>query len=188
MTETDDVDYGPLTGLIGSWTGAEGVDIAPEPDGEENNPYFETITFEPIGDVSNAETQRLVGLRYHQSVTRKSTGKVFHDETGYWLWDAENETLMHSLTIPRAVCVLAGGHYTGEKDADGRLIFHVEARIDDEKWSIIQSPFMQENARTTEFRHKVIVGNGTLYYRETTTVEIYGKTFEHTDENTLVPA
>ena len=141
-----------------------------------------------IGDVTNAEEQTLVGVHYRQIVTRKSTGKIFHDETGYWMWDAETETIMHSLVIPRAVCVLAGGRYTGEKDTKGRLIFHVEARADDEKWKIIESPFMKEKASTTAFSHKLIFGNGSMSYSETTIVDIFGKTFEHIDENDLVLA
>ena len=39
------VDYGPLSKLIGVWKGDKGMDIAPEPDGTEENPYYETITF-----------------------------------------------------------------------------------------------------------------------------------------------
>lgn len=35
MSETTEIDFGPLAGLIGSWMGEEGVDIAPEPDGKE---------------------------------------------------------------------------------------------------------------------------------------------------------
>ncbi|MBL1352143.1 MAG: hypothetical protein COA61_002220, partial [Zetaproteobacteria bacterium] len=46
-----EINYGPLQQLIGTWKGDKGTDIAPEPDGEENNPYFETIIFEAIGDV-----------------------------------------------------------------------------------------------------------------------------------------
>jgi hypothetical protein len=45
---------------------------------------------------------------------------------------------------------------------------------------------MQDNASTREFRQRVVVGNGNLSYSETTMLEIYGKTFEHTDQNELV--
>ena len=45
MTST----YGPLTGQIGTWNGDKGMDIAPEPDGTEHNPYYETITYTAIG-------------------------------------------------------------------------------------------------------------------------------------------
>ncbi len=180
-----DIDYGPLEGIIGVWSGNKGIDVAPEPKGSETNPYHETITYTAIGDVSNAESQVLSVVHYLQIVQRKSNNKVFHHETGYWMWDAKTENIMHSLTIPRGVCLLAGGIYSGEKDKEGRVIIDVSAGIDDENWEIVQSPFMKENARTTGFRHKVIVGNGTLSYLETTILDIYGKTFEHTDQNEL---
>lgn len=186
MTDDTMIDYGPLEGLIGIWTGDEGMDVAPEPDGSETNPYFETITVEAVGDVTNAESQTLATLHYRQIVRRKSDGEVFHDETGYWMWDAETQTVMHSLTIPRAVCVLAGGTYRGETDDAGRVVIDVSAAIDDADWSISQSPFMRDNARTTAFRHRIAVGDGRLSYSETTIVEIYGKTFEHTDANELL--
>ena len=186
MSEMNDVDFGPLADLIGVWKGEDGVDVAPEPDGAETNPYFETITYSAVGGVTNAESQNLATVHYRQIVQRKSDGAVFHDETGYWMWDAEAATVMHSLVNPRAVCVLAGGRYAGEKDADGRTIINVAAKIDDDSWKIIQSPFMQKNASTTEFRQEIVVGSGRLSYSETTTVDIYGKVFEHTDRNELV--
>ena len=186
MSEENGVDFGPLQGLIGVWTGDHGVDVAPDPDGAETNPYFETITYAAVGGVRNAEKQHLAAVHYRQIVQRKSDKAVFHDETGYWMWDADEELVMHSLTIPRALCVLAGGKYGGEKDDDGRAIIEVAAKIDDDRWQIIQSPFMQENASTTAFRHRIVVGNGRLSYSETTMVDIYGKIFEHTDQNELV--
>lgn len=186
MAEVDNIDYGPLSELIGVWRGDKGLDIAPEPDGTERNPYYETITFSAIGDVTNAESQTLAALHYRQIVQRKSNDKVFHDETGYWMWDAEQGVVMHSLTIPRAVSVLAGGRYKGEKNADGQTILQVAAALDDKDWQIIQSPFMRENARTTQFSHKILVDKNKLSYSETTIVDIYGKVFEHTDQNELL--
>jgi len=180
-----DIDYGPLQGIIGVWSGSKGIDHAPEPEDSKTNPYHETITYTAIGNVSNAESQVLSVVHYLQIVQHKSNDEVFHHETGYWIWDAKTETVMHSLAIPRAVCVLAGGKYSGEKDTDGNVIIEVSAGIQDENWGVIQSPFMKANARTTGFRHKVIVGNGTLSYLETTVLDIYGKTFEDTDQNEL---
>jgi hypothetical protein len=185
MNDLDDINYGPLTGLIGVWKGDKGIDIAPEPDGTENNPYYETITFEAIGDVTNAESQVLTALHYRQIVRRKSDDEVFHDETGYWMWDESAGTIMHSLTIPRAVSVIAGGSHDGKQKDDGSFVLEVSASLDDKDWQIIQSPFMRDNARTTEFRHRITVGKDKLSYSETTIVEIYGKTFEHTDDNEL---
>ena len=185
MSDTTKIDYGPLTELIGIWKGDKGHDVAPDPDGIENNPYYETLTFTAIDDVTNAESQILVALHYRQVVQKKSNDEVFHDETGYWMWDAREKTIMHSLTIPRGVSVLAGGIYSGEKDDNGKTVLNVCATVDDKNWQIIQSPFMQENAKTTKFTQHIAVGNEKLSYLETTIVDIYGKTFEHTDQNEL---
>ena len=72
MAADDGVDYGPLAGLVGTWKGDKGMDISPEPDGTEENPYYETIEFDAAGDVTNAESQTLAIVRYHQVVKRKS--------------------------------------------------------------------------------------------------------------------
>jgi len=180
------IDYGPLNQLIGVWAGNKGLDVAPEPGGTENNPYYETITFTAVGNVTNAESQVLAVVHYRQIVRRKSDDEVFHDETGYWMWDAKAGIVMHSLTIPRAVCVLAGGTHRVEQTADGSITLEVSAGLDNRDWQIIQSPFMRDNARTTNFRHRIVVGNAKLSYSETTTLEIYGKVFEHTDRNELL--
>ena len=183
-TTIDGIDYGPLAPLVGSWEGDRGMDIAPDPDGQEENPYFETILFEAIGTVTNGGEQVLAALRYHQVVSRKSDRKVFHNETGYWCWDAAAGVVMHSLTIPRGLCVLAGGK--AELPVDGsHITLDVAATETDDEWRIIQSPFMREKARTTEFRHHLTVSGDELSYAETTIIEIYGKTFDHTDKNTL---
>jgi len=186
MNDSAKIDYGPLAPLIGIWKGDKGKDVAPEPDGVENNPYYETITFSAVeDDVTNAESQVLVAVHYHQIVKRKSDDKVFHDETGYWMWDAQAGIVMHSLTIPRAVSLLAGGSHSGQSEADGSLVLEVSADENSKDWQIIQSPFMRDNARTTNFKHKLTVDSNTLSYSETTMVDIYGSVFEHTDENTL---
>ena len=174
--------YGPLTHLIGTWQGDKGTDIAPEPDGVETNNYYETIVFTPIGDTTNAESQVLGGVRYHQKVQRKNTGKVIHDQTGYWLWDAENQMIIHSFTIPRGVCVLAGGTAT---DTSSGIELNVNASANAKDWAIIESPFMQEKARTESFKQSVAVQENELHYTQTTYLDIYGRKFEHTDENTL---
>jgi len=179
------IDYGPLAGLIGTWQGGKGMDVAPEPDAIERNPYYETLTFEAIGDVTNAEQQILTALHYRQRVSRKSNDKVFHDETGYWMWDAASGVVMHSLTIPRGVAVLAGGRYDGP-NSNGDVVLAVAAKLGDPDWQIIQSPFMRDNASTIEFAHQITLSGDSLTYSETTILDIYGnKRFEHTDANRL---
>jgi hypothetical protein len=44
-----EIDYGPLAGLIGTWNGDKGMDVAPEPEGVERAPYFETTSLEIYG-------------------------------------------------------------------------------------------------------------------------------------------
>jgi len=176
------INYGPLAGLIGVWEGDKGEDLAPEPEGDENNAYYETLTFNAVGDVSNAEIQTLVVLHYLQVVKRKSDDEVFHHETGYWMWDAERDTVMHSLAIPRAVTLLAGGKARTEGEA---TVLEVSAKLGDPDWSIVQSPFMRDNAKTTAFAHTISVSSNELIYAETTMLDIYGRSFEHTDKNIL---
>lgn len=180
----NDIDYGPLTGLIGTWQGDKGMDVAPEPDGTEESPYFETLTFTPIGDVTNAEEQVLVGLRYQQTVSRKSNNKVFHDQCGYWMWDKAAGTISHSLLIPRAVGVIAGGVAKTEAGSSA-VTFEVKAGLHNPDWSIVQQPFMRDKAKTVAFNAKFTVDGDTLSYTETTVLDIYGKKFQHTDGNTL---
>ncbi|MGE4158546.1 MAG: heme-binding beta-barrel domain-containing protein [Planctomycetota bacterium] len=186
MPETKVINYGPLEALIGSWKGDKGMDVAPEPDGQADSPYFETLTFTPVGDVTNAEQQVLVALRYQQVVSRKSTGEVFHDQCGYWMWDAASGTVMQSLAIPRAVAVLAGGKWTPQ--AGPSLVLEVKAGLMNPDWGVIQSPFMRDKAKTVAYRHKLTVEGTSLTYAETTNLDIYGRKFEHTDTNTLTRA
>jgi hypothetical protein len=171
---SDPIDYGPLEALAGTWEGDKGLDRAPEPDGTEENPYFETLLFEKIGDVTNAEKQTLAVLRYHQVVSRKSDQKVFHNESGYLSWDAQSKTVTLNLAIPRGVTLVAPGTSTPNG-------FTVEAKAD----TIAQSPFMRDNASTLGFTRKLAVNGDTLSYSQTTLLSIYGKQFEHTDENEL---
>jgi hypothetical protein len=186
MTDVMDINYGPLTGLIGTWEGDKGMDVAPEPDGIEENPYYETITFEAAGDVENAESQVLSIVRYHQVVKRKSNDEVFHDEIGYWLWDSSTDIIIHSFTIPRGVCVLAGGKAPAQYDPLDGITLSVASKLGDPDWGILQSPFMRDNASTLEFRHSITIKDKRLSYTETTVIDIYGnKTFEHTDNNEL---
>ncbi len=185
MTDPKDIDYGPLAVLIGTWEGDKGLDIAPEPDGTEENPYYETISFEPLGDVTNAEDQVLTVLRYLQVVRRKSDDEIFHDQTGYWTWDAREGVITESLSIPRAVSVLAGGRYDASAAQGAVVTLKVAAKLDDPDWGVLQSPYMRDNARTLEFRHEIAVEGDRLTYSQTTVLDIYGRRFDHTDENVL---
>src|ERR1035437_8586120 len=84
----DGIDYGPLVGLIGTWKSAPngGVDVAPGHSGSKVgqgepavSPYYETITYTPVGEAVNASDQNLAALYYRQQVFAKSDNKQFHD-------------------------------------------------------------------------------------------------------------
>ncbi len=180
----DGIDYGPLAVLIGTWTGDNGLDVAPESDGIEQNPYYETITFEAAGDVTNAEQRTLSIVRYHQVVQRKSNDKVFHDQVGYWLWDPADNSIVECFTIPRGVAVVANGTLGEVDDPWQELV--LEVRTDPGSDWIAQTPFMAANASTTGFAHRLTVRGDNMSYSETTLLDIYEQSgFEHVDENTL---
>lgn len=177
----EDIDYGPLGQLIGTWKGDQGMDVAPEPEDDEYNPYYETLVFEAAGDVSNAEEQTLAIVRYHQEVSRKSTGKVFHDQVGYWLWNAATGEVIQTLTIPRGVTLLAAGTAVTKGK---QTTLHV--KTNDPDWGIIEAPFMKQKAHTVSFNHVLKIEGDRIFYQETTLLDIYGKkNYEHIDQNTL---
>lgn len=180
MSDGDDKTYGPLAGLIGTWEGERGVDLAPASEGNVETPYFETLTFEAIGGPTNAGEQDLAVLRYHQVVSRKADSEVFHDEIGYWIWDKGAGVIMHSLAIPRGVTLVATGVW---KPGDGDVVLSVDTEGD--AGEIAQSSFMKEKAQTTRFHHKIVLSGDTLSYEETTVLDIYGRTMDHTDANVL---
>lgn len=182
----NDVNYGPLAGLIGTWKGNKGQDIAPDPDGTEENAYYEVMEFEGIGEVSNAESENLVAVRYNLSIGRIRDDKSIHNQTGYWLWDYVAGTLMHSFSIPRGVAVLAGGVIRLGQFDPANVELQVKATLGDKNWGILESPFMQENASTKSFAQTMSVTADELRYSQTMMVDIYGKSFEHTDENVLI--
>ncbi len=179
----DEVDYGPLTQLLGKWVGNKGLDTAPDADANpDKSPFSDEITFSVSGPAENAEEQNLVSIKYYHVVRKLENGRIFHDQIGHWIYEKSTNIIMHSLSIPRAVCLLAGGEY---KEEDGASIFNVEAKAGSQTFGIMQSPFMLEKATTKSFKMNLTVKDNELKYREVTSLHIYGKDFEHTDESTL---
>lgn len=178
------VKTNPLIGLIGTWKGDKGTDLAPKPEEDENNPYYEILVIEAIDmEISNAEEQELTAVRYHQTVFEKETDEMSHSETGFWIWDNLSDTIMCAFSIPRGVSLLAGGTY--EKSAGGETTIQVSSKLDDPDWGIVQSPFMKAKAKTLAFKRELKLSGNTLSYTQETTVEIYGKIFAHSDTNSL---
>lgn len=168
--------------MVGTWQGYKGEDVAPEPDGDERNPYYETITFEATGDVTNAEEQTLSIVHYKQIVKRQSNDQVFHQQVGLWLWDSTDNSITETFTIPRAVAVVAEGTLAAPISSNDELVFDVTTGTG----NIAQARFMSSKAKTTGFSHRITVKGSQMHYSQTTVLDIYGKSsYDHTDANTL---
>jgi hypothetical protein len=109
--------------------------------------------------------------------------ETFHDQVGYWLWEAATKTVIQTLAIPRAQVALASG--TAEPDATE---FELKATRGSTTDGICSGPFLDHAFRTVEFRIKVTVHpGGTWSYEEDTVMLVRGREapFHHVDRNTL---
>ncbi|MCB0366568.1 MAG: FABP family protein [Bdellovibrionaceae bacterium] len=174
---------GPLARLAGVWEGESGHDTAPSDDrGTEVNHYFEKMTFEPFGPVDNHE-QQLFGLRYSTVATRIGETEPFHEETGYWLWDAQAKQVMRCFLVPRGVSVIAGG--TVEPTARE---FTLTAKLGSPTYGICSNPFLDREFQTVAYILMVkVLDSGELLYEQDTQIKVKGKPdiFHHIDKNAL---
>jgi len=183
QTVIDGVNYGPLAQLIGKWIGKRGLDIAPDAEGEQDRTEFiDELSFIPAGPAENAEEQQLVALRYRHVVRKQENGLIFHDQIGHWIYEAATGNVMHSLTIPRGVSLLAGGKATID---DAKTLLQVTATAGSDTFGIVQSPFMKANAETKSFEMTMTIEGDWLNYRESTKLFIYGRDFDHIDKSEL---
>jgi|TARA_R110002033_G_scaffold9850_1_gene32264 hypothetical protein len=175
------VDFGPLQPLIGSWkTVSPGVDIAPGRTGSNVGEggtaveaFYEIRTYEAAADAVNASDQSLVAIYYKLEVFRQRDDAKFHDQRGYMIYDQKNQMVYNSYCVPRAVCVIAEGK------AGKKMTLTAPSR------GIGESTYMTENATTQGFSMTMEIGEKTLSYSQTTKLNIYGKDFSHTDAATL---
>ncbi|MFZ1081574.1 MAG: heme-binding beta-barrel domain-containing protein [Candidatus Kryptoniota bacterium] len=174
---------GPLCLLAGTWEGSDGDDAAPSDDrGTEKNKYRERMILEPTGLTQNHE-QTLNGLRYHTTAWRIGESEPFHDEVGYWLWEAKAKQVMKCILIPRGVSVIAGG--TVEPDARR---FKLTARQNCSTFGICSNPFLDDEFQTVGFELEMIFHDDESFsYDQTTKIQIKGQKvpFDHRDRNRL---
>ena len=173
---------GPLAGLVGTWEGNEGVDIAPTKDASKETHFRERMTFESIGPVVNGP-QTLYGLRYATMAWPLIQEQPFHEEVGYWLWDAEQKQTMRCFIVPRGVVVNAGG--TSEPHAKE---FSMTAEAGSEVYGILSNPFLEKKMKTVKYELTVTIQEPWKFsYKEDTQLQIAGRPdlFHHTDQNTL---
>lgn len=183
MTKHDIRLLGPLAALAGVWEGRAGIDVATGDDRNiERSEYRERFVLEPIGLVENHE-QKLQGLRYATTAWRIGASDPFHEEVGYWLWDAERKQAMRTFLVPRGVSVIAGA--TVEPDARR---FTLRAELGSPTYGICSNPFLHDEFRTERFDVTIeILGPDRFRYEEDTQLRLRGRAdlFHHTDANTL---
>jgi hypothetical protein len=174
---------GPLSALAGEWEGDKGVDFAPAEDrGPMTTPFRERAVFVPMGPVDNHE-QTLFGLRYSTTAWRIGEADPFHEELGYWLWDAAAGQVMRCFLVPRGVTVLAGG-----RAAAGDRKFKMEAVVGSPTFGISSNPFLDIEFKTVRYELEVDLETADRFrYAEDTQLLMKGRSevFHHTDSNTL---
>ncbi|GAO79148.1 FABP family protein [Sphingopyxis sp. C-1] len=189
FTEPEDVDpetlanLGPLARLAGIWEGERGVDINPKADGPETRKYYERIEMQPIDPQANGP-QLFYGLRYHQHVNTREEDISFHDQVGYWLYEASTGLILQTLAIPRGQIAIASGH--AEPDAK-RLV--VKAERGQTEYGICSTSFLDLAFRTDAYQLMIdFHDDGSWSYVSDTTLMVKGRDepFLHRDRNMLV--
>lgn len=183
MSNPDIDNLGPLAAFAGTWEGSRGIDLAPDDDrvSVERNEFRERVVLEPIGLVENHE-QQLYGLRYAKTAWRLGVDDSFHEEVGYWLWDAKASQVMLSFIVPRGVTVLAGGDVAADATR-----FSLAADVGSEVFGICSGPFLDREFKTVRYEIELSTQGETFSYKQNTQLQIVGqsKLFDHTDDNTL---
>lgn len=184
-----DINYGPLRFLIGTWQsrGLTGENQAPDVDRKtENTKFRQTMIFEPIGDVNNHE-QVLYALRYHTKAWEEGRDGLndphFHEEVGYFIWDKVNHQVLKSFIVPRGVAVNAGGD--ADRDATE---FSLSAVLGSHTYGVCSNKFLDEEFQTVRYDVKYeIIDEDTFSYDENTQLKIKNQNliFDHTEKNTL---
>jgi hypothetical protein len=159
MTDPNIVNLGPLAPFAGIWEGDKGKDESPDDDrvSIEHNAFRERVVLEPIGLVENHE-QSLYGLRYAKTAWRIGAPDSFHEEVGYWLWDAKAKQVMLS------------------------------AELGSQVFGICSGPFLDEEFQTVRYDIELTANeDGSWSYSEDTQLKIKGQRelFHHTDVNTV---
>jgi hypothetical protein len=175
-------DYGPLTALIGTWKTVPytGVDVAPGQAGSDDgkggkavSPFYEIITVTPnIPDTNNSD-QDLISVSYHQAVYRTTNNHLFHDQIGYLSYDKKNNLVFDTSCVPRAVCFVAEGR------PGNTMILTTKSQ------GVAQTQYMVHNDSTNSIKITLALSGNTLKYKYETHLFVYGKPFDHTDEDTL---
>lgn len=188
FTEPEDVDpetlanLGPLRRLAGIWEGTRGVDVNPKADGPETREYYERIEMQPIDPQANGP-QLFYGLRYHIHVNTREEDITFHDQVGYWLYEAATGLIIQTLAIPRGQIAMASGH--AEPDATRLAVKAVRGETD---YGICSTSFLEQAFRTDSYELAIdFHDDGSWSYVSDTMLMVKGRDtlFQHRDRNHL---
>jgi len=175
-------NLGPLAALVGEWEGDQGVDISLGKEGAVETKFREHASFVAMGPVNNGP-QTLYGLRYATTAWPMGSDEAFHEELGYWLWDAKAGQVMRCFMVPRGVNVLAGGECTANAKR-----MTMAADVGSATFGISSNPFLDQAFKTVRYELDITVhDNGSFSYAEDTQLQtqLHAGIFHHTDTNTL---
>ena len=175
-------NLGPLAVLAGVWEGDQGIDVSRIKSKETETRFRERCVFEPLGPVRNGP-QELYGLRYSMTAWRLGEDEAFHEELGYWLWDAGNQQVLRCFMVPRGVLVNAGG----DAMQDSRS-FHLRAEIGSPTYGILSNKYLDETYKTKQYLLDLdILGDDQFQYKEVTKlwIPVNQAIFDHSDQNVL---
>lgn len=172
--------YGPLEPLIGRWQGVKGIDIAPHLGGDQETQYREVLEIRPLGFPKNASQQTLAVVGYQLEAHRLASDEVFHTQLGFWHWDAESQTLYHSLVLPRAMGAVLEGEVRPWEGGWKATLSTQGATM-----PLMQSNFLDSHAKTLRVEMEVGWDGQQLHYEFFTYLEIYGASHLHRDSNVL---
>jgi len=173
-------NLGPLTGMAGIWTSADGMDVNPKADGPEHQVFIEHYELQPIDAQTNGP-QLFYGLRYHTRIFKPGDPETFHDQVGFWLWEPATHAILLTLSIPRGQTAMAVGQ--AAPDAKSFTLEAVRGSLTN---GIVSNPFLEQAFRTDRYTVTVdIHDDGTWPYEQDTLLTIPGQsqTFHHTDRS-----
>ncbi|GJL50535.1 MAG: hypothetical protein NPIRA01_17620 [Nitrospirales bacterium] len=128
--------------------------------------------------------QTLNALRYRTTAWPMGLESPFHEEVGYWLWDAAAKQVLRCFIVPRGIAVNAGG--TAEANTKS---FTMTAEAGSETYGVLSNRYLDTHVKTVRYELAVTIHSEDRFsYAEDTQQQIYGQetTFHHTDNNTLI--
>lgn len=138
---------------------------------------------QPIDPQANGP-QLFYGLRYHVHINTREEDITFHDQVGYWLYEAATGLILQTLAIPRGQIAIAAGH---AKPGDKKLT--VRAERGQTEYGICSTTFLDLAFRTDSYELAVeFHDDGSWSYVSDTMLMVKGQTepFLHRDHNRLV--